>query len=47
MNDCKVMIGYGVCAVTGLYGLYLAGKGLLIIGLSAGSLVVLENVLKS
>ena len=47
MNDCKVMIGYGVCAVSGLYGLYLAGKGLLIMGLSAGGAILLENVIKS
>lgn len=43
MNDFKIIVGYGICAITGLYGLYMAGKGLLIIGLSAGAAILIDN----
>lgn len=42
MNNYK-LAAYGLMSVWGLYGLYLAGKGLVYVGLSACAIVYLEG----
>lgn len=36
-------VAYGVSSLFGLYGVYLAGKGMIYVGLSAAAVVLLES----